>query len=170
MPDRPPLDPYHVMDLPRDASDLQVARAYRRLAKRFHPDLNPDGHGTDRMRAVNEAWEILSSPDRRASYDVTHPAIAGPSTGHWAASRTPIRPAQPTNTRTWATWRATAAETRAAPRTVRQPGEVPIPATRRPQPISPAEPTFRDSGWAAAAVAAVFLVMIALAVVAGKLI
>ena len=170
MPDRPAPDPYGVMGLPRDASAAQVAQAYRRLAKRFHPDLHPDGAGADRMRAVNEAWEVLSSPDRRASYDGSHPANAPPPNGHWSASRPPIRPAQPTSTRTWATWRATAAETRAAPRTTRQPGEMPAPPTRRPRPITPATPTFRDSGWAAAAVALVFLVMIAMAVVVGKLV
>lgn len=170
MPDRPARDPYLVLGLPRDATATQVASAYRRLAKRFHPDLHPDGQGADRMRAVNEAWEVLSSPDRRASYDGSHPAGAPAVNGHWSATRPPIRPAQPTSTRTWATWRATAAETRAAPRTVRQAGEMPAPATRRPRPITTAEPTFRDSGWAAAAVALVFLVMIALAVVVGKLV
>lgn len=121
------------------------------------------------MRRVNEAWRILSSAARRAEYDAGHPTAGTPSSGHWGASRRPIRPSQPTTTRTWATWRATNAETRAAPRTVRQPGEVQLPPTRRPTPLEVGPRTFRDSGWAALIVAVVFLTLLAAAVVAGKL-
>ena len=162
-------DPYAVLGIARDASPQQVALAHRRLAKRFHPDLHPDEQVAARMQLVNEAWAILSSTIRRAEYDAAHPTAGTPSSGHWAASRRPIRPAQPTTTRTWATWRATAAETRAAPRTVRQPGEVPLPPTRRPQPLESVPRTFRDSGWAALIVAVVFLTLLATAVVLGKL-
>jgi curved DNA-binding protein CbpA len=162
-------DPYAILGLPRNASPLQVARAHRRLAKRFHPDLHPGEEVAARMQQVNEAWALLSSASRRVEYDSAHPAAGTPASGHWAASRRPIRPAQPTTTRTWATWRATAAETRAAPKTVRQPGEVQIPPTRRPQPLEASPPTFRDSGWAALLVAVVFLTLLAAAVVAGKL-
>ena len=121
------------------------------------------------MQQVNEAWSVLSSASRRMEYDIAHPTAGTPSSGHWAASRRTIRPAQPTTTRTWATWRATAAETRAAPKTVRQPGEVQVPSTRRPQPLEMGPRTFRDSGWAALLVAIVFLTLLAAAVVAGKL-
>jgi hypothetical protein len=162
-------DPYTILGLPRDASPLQVARAHRRLAKRFHPDLHPGEEVAAHMQQVNEAWELLSSSSRRTQYDGAHPAAGTSASGHWAASRRPIRPAQPTTTRTWATWRATAAETQAAPRTVRPPGEVQIPPTRRPQPLEVSPPTFRDSGWAALLVAVVFLALLAAAVVAGKL-
>jgi hypothetical protein len=165
-----PHDPYAVLGIARDASPQQVALAHRRLAKRFHPDLHPDEEVAARMQLVNEAWAILSSANRRADYDTAHPTAGTPSSGHWAASRRPIRPAQPTTTRTWASWRATAAETRAAPRTVRQPGEVPVPPTRRPQPLENAPRTFRDSGWAALIVAIIFLTLLAAAVVAGKLV
>ena len=123
----------------------------------------------ERMRTINEAWAILSNPARRAEYDRSHPSSGTTSSGHWAASRSPIQPASPSSTRTWATWRATAAETRAAPRTVRQPGEVPIPRTRRPPRPQPPEPTFRDSGWAAVLAAAVILVLLLGAIVVGRL-
>lgn len=169
MPERSPIDPYAILGLARDATPQQVATAYRRLAKQFHPDLHPDKEVAARMRRLNEAWEILSSPERRAAYDAGRPARSVPANGHWGASRDPIRPASPTTTRTWATWRATADETRAAPRTARQPGEVPVPPTRRPPPIRPGEQTFRDSGWAALLVAFVFLTMLVVAVVVGKL-
>ena len=169
MPRETSPDPYAVLGIARDASQQQVALAHRRLAKRFHPDLNPDEAGAARMQAVNDAWAILSSATRRAEYDAAHPAAGTPGSGHWAASRRPIRPAQPMTTRTWATWRATAAETKAAPRTRRQPGEVPLPPTRRPQPLEGMPRTFRDSGWAALIVAVVFLTLLATAVVVGKL-
>lgn len=169
MPSVPSTDPYAVLGLARDASQQQVAGAHRRLAKRFHPDLHPDEETAARMRQVNEAWRILSSTARRAEYDAANPAAGTPGSGHWAASRRPIRPAQPTTTRTWASWRATDAETRAAPKTVRQPGEVQLPPTRRPVPLESGPRTFRDSGWAALIVAVVFLTLLAAAVVAGKL-
>lgn len=121
------------------------------------------------MRQVNEAWRILSSTARRAEYDAAHPNAGTPRSGHWAASRRPIRPAQPTTTRTWAAWRATDAETRAAPPTMRQPGEVPLPPTRRPVPLESVPRTFRDSGWAALIVAVVILTLLAVAVVVGRL-
>ncbi|MDP9468092.1 MAG: J domain-containing protein [Chloroflexota bacterium] len=169
MPKDAATDPYAVLGIARDASPQQVALAHRRLAKRFHPDLHPDEEVAARMQLVNEAWTILSSAARRADYDTAHPTAGTPSSGHWAASRRPLRPAQPTTSRTWASWRATAAETRAAPRTMRQPGEIPMPPTRRPPPLETGPRTFRDSGWAALIVAVVFLALLAVAVVAGKL-
>ncbi len=164
------LDPYAVLGVPRDASPLQVARAHRRLAKRHHPDLHEGAtESAERMRVINEAWFILSSPARRFDYDRAHPASGTPSSGHWGASRAPITPASPSSTRTWATWRATAAETRAAPRTVRRPGEVPIPRTRRPPRPEPAPATFRDSGWAAILAGAVILFLLIGAIAVGRL-
>ena len=165
MANRQVLDPYAVLGVARDASALQVARARRRLAKRFHPDLHPGQDVSESMRRVNEAWRILSSAHRRAEYDRAHP----PSSSHWAASMREVRPTQPTTTRNWASWRTTAEETRAAPRTRRQPGEIPVVTTRRPPPIAPAERTFRDSGWAAVLVGLVFLLLLVAAVVAGRL-
>jgi len=166
------LDPYAVLGVGREATPLQVARAHRRLAKRHHPDLHEGAtDAAERMRRINEAWWVLSNPARRADYDRSHPSAAhlAPA-GHWSASRAPIRPASPSSTRTWATWRATAAETRAAPRTVRQPGEgSPIPRTRRPPRPEPMPATFRDSGWAALLVAALIVLLLAGAIVVGRL-
>jgi curved DNA-binding protein CbpA len=169
MTSRPVLDPYAVLGVPRDASPLQVARAHRRLAKRFHPDLHPGEDMSETMRRINDAWRILSSTSRRMEYDSNHPGAGTRASGHWAASRREIHPAPPTTTRTWATWRATAAETRAAPRTRRQPGEVSVTAARRPPRIAAETRTFRDSGWAALLVAVVFLLILAAAIVAQRL-
>jgi len=170
MPGRRTLDPYAVLGVARDATPLQVARAHRRLAKRHHPDLHEGAvDAAERMRSINEAWAILTDPVRRAEYDRSHPSSGTTSSGHWGASRSPIQPAAPSSTRTWASWRATAAETRAAPRTVRQPGEVPIPRTRRPPRPEPPEATFRDSGWAAVLAATVIVVLLLGAIAVGRL-
>ena len=162
-------DPYVVLGIPRGATALQVARAHRRLAKRYHPDLHPGEEVTDRMRRVNDAWRLLSDPTRRAAYDLEHPVGSGSSGPHWGATRRPIQPAPPTTTRTWASWRASADETRAAPRTRRAPGEVPLPPTRRPARIEPAPRTFLDSGVAAVLVAALIVLLLVAAVIAGKM-
>jgi curved DNA-binding protein CbpA len=170
MPTRRALDPYAILGVSRDASPLQVARAHRHLAKRHHPDLHEGASdAAERMRRINEAWSILSNPAQRADYDRAHPVPdARTPDGHWVASRAAIRPAAPSTTRTWATWRATAAETRAAPRTHRAPGEAPTIRTRRPERVEASEPMFRDSGWAALIAAVVILALLAAAIVVGR--
>ena len=69
-------DPYAVLGIPRYASDQQIQRAYRRLAKRYHPDLHPDARTSQQMRRINQAWEILSSPESRARYDAESALLA----------------------------------------------------------------------------------------------
>lgn len=173
MPARRTTDPYAILGVPRDATPLQLARAHRRLAKQHHPDLQGDEaqriEASARMRGINEAWALLSDPAARTAYDRAHPAAGGPRMDHWAPSRTVINPSSPSSTRSWASWRASAAETRAAPRTARQPGEVPVPRTRRPPRPQPAAPTFRDSGWAAVLVAAVVILLLLGAVAVGRI-
>ena len=89
---RTTLDPYATLGVPRGAGERQVQQAHRRLAKRYHPDLHPDAETTERMQRVNQAWEILSNPTRRASYDAD------------SISRRPgpMSSASTTWTRTWA--------------------------------------------------------------------
>jgi curved DNA-binding protein CbpA len=84
---RTTLDPYATLGVPRGASQRQVQQAYRRLARRYHPDLHPDAETTERMQRVNQAWEILSSPTRRASYDADSWSRGSAGGGHWSASR-----------------------------------------------------------------------------------
>lgn len=64
-----PRDSYVVLGIPRDASLLEIARARRRLAKRFHPDVAPGDRAVRQMRAVNAAWQILSDPMARRAWD-----------------------------------------------------------------------------------------------------
>lgn len=82
----PTADPYAVLGVGRNATQQQIASAYRRLAKRHHPDVQPGGLRPDRMRRLNQAWEILSSPVERARYDADHTA-RGPVVGHWSVAR-----------------------------------------------------------------------------------
>ena len=58
-------DPYKVLGLDRDASDEDVKRAYRALAKKYHPDLNPgDQEAARRMQEVNAAYEQIKNPEK----------------------------------------------------------------------------------------------------------
>ena len=80
-----------ILGVQRNASQPQIAQAYRRLAKRYHPDVRHDAQSSERMRRINQAWEILSSPAERARYDADHGPRAS-SYGHWSAPRrvTPV--------------------------------------------------------------------------------
>jgi molecular chaperone DnaJ len=64
------MDFYIVLGVPREASDADIKRAYRRLARRFHPDINPgDREAATRFRQILDAYETLIDPDRRRRYD-----------------------------------------------------------------------------------------------------
>src|SRR5579863_1790117 len=62
-------DYYEVLGVARGAGDDEVKKAYRRLAKQFHPDTNKEQGAEARFIEVNEAYEILSDPQKRAAYD-----------------------------------------------------------------------------------------------------
>src|SRR3974377_797537 len=63
-------DYYRLLDLPRNASEADIKKAYRRLAMKFHPDRNPgDKSAEEKFKEAKEAYEILSNPDQRAAYD-----------------------------------------------------------------------------------------------------
>ncbi len=67
------MDLYVVLGLPPGATDADIKRAYRRLARRFHPDINPgDRTAAMRFRQIVEAYETLIDPDRRLRYDSGH--------------------------------------------------------------------------------------------------
>ena len=63
-------DYYRELGVPRNADEKEIKQAYRRLARKYHPDLNPDDEtAEDRFKQVNEAYEVLSDPDSRGKYD-----------------------------------------------------------------------------------------------------
>jgi curved DNA-binding protein CbpA len=61
-------DYYAVLELPASATLHQIKRSYRRLVRLYHPDLNTHARD-DRIKKLNEAYEVLSDPTRRAAYD-----------------------------------------------------------------------------------------------------
>jgi molecular chaperone DnaJ len=65
-----PRDPYEVLGLARDASEQEVKKSFRRLARELHPDVNAhDPQAEEKFKEAAEAYEILSDPQRRATYD-----------------------------------------------------------------------------------------------------
>jgi curved DNA-binding protein len=63
-------DYYSVLGLRRDASDKEIKQAYRRLARQYHPDVNPgDAAAEQKFKDISEAYSVLSNPDSRKKYD-----------------------------------------------------------------------------------------------------
>jgi molecular chaperone DnaJ len=63
-------DHYVTLGISRDASGDDIKRAYRKLARELHPDVNPDPRSQERFQEVTHAYEILSDPEQRRSYDM----------------------------------------------------------------------------------------------------
>jgi molecular chaperone DnaJ len=69
------MDLYVILGLEHGASESEIKRAYRRLARRFHPDINPGDRAAEaRFRQILEAYETLMDPQRRSRYDSGSPA------------------------------------------------------------------------------------------------
>ncbi len=63
-------DYYKILGVDRKASEKEIKRAYRKLAVKYHPDKNPgDKAAEERFKEINEAYEVLSDPEKRAKYD-----------------------------------------------------------------------------------------------------
>lgn len=62
-------DYYEVLGVSRDASPEEIKKAYRRLARKYHPDVSSEPDAEERFKEINAAYEVLSDPERRAMYD-----------------------------------------------------------------------------------------------------
>jgi DnaJ-class molecular chaperone len=65
-----PTDPYEVLGVTKDASQADIQKAYRRLAKKLHPDLNPGNvKAEEKFKDVTAAYDVLNDPEKRARFD-----------------------------------------------------------------------------------------------------
>ena len=63
-------DYYEVLGVGRGASDAEIKKAFRKLAQQWHPDVNTEPGSDERFREINEAYQVLSDPQRRRAYDM----------------------------------------------------------------------------------------------------
>lgn len=98
-------DYYRVIGLARDATPDEIKQAYRRLARKYHPDVSTEKNAEARFKALAQAYQVLGAPDQRAQYDRLG--------SHWraeqdffnpSASQPPSQGASDFLTRYWIDW------------------------------------------------------------------
>jgi uncharacterized membrane protein YsdA (DUF1294 family) len=83
-------DYYAILGVPRNATPEQIKEAYRRLAKEYHPDRNPSPEAEERFKLINEAYQVLSDPAKRAEYDALYDAKTSRASAHEATGKEEI--------------------------------------------------------------------------------
>ncbi len=74
-------DYYSLLKIRRDATQDEVKRAYRRLARELHPDVNPDPETQERFKEITQAYEVLSDTEKRRMYDMGVDPFASAGSG-----------------------------------------------------------------------------------------
>lgn len=74
-------DYYEVLGLAKGASDDEIKKAYRKLSKKYHPDINKEADAEEKFKEVSEAYEVLSDPQKKAAYDQYGHAGTDPNYG-----------------------------------------------------------------------------------------
>ena len=74
-------DYYNILEVGRDASEEDIRKAFRKKALEFHPDRNKNADAADKFKEVNEAYQVLTDPERRQRYDRLGHAGANPGGG-----------------------------------------------------------------------------------------
>ena len=75
-------DYYEVLGIDKNADDATIKKAYRNMAKKYHPDMNPgDAVAEEKFKEVNEAYGVLSDAEKKAKYDQYGHAAFDPSMG-----------------------------------------------------------------------------------------
>jgi curved DNA-binding protein CbpA len=109
MPD--PIDAYKVLQVDPEADDEVIQAAYRRLARKYHPDLTSDVEASARMATLNAAWALIGKPGARAAYDRARaaPAATAASSATVGSSATGANAPRPPETvsRDWTSGRST---------------------------------------------------------------
>jgi curved DNA-binding protein CbpA len=72
-------DPYKILQVDPEAEDEVIEAAYKRLARKYHPDVSPDPASVERMVRINQAWDMLREPTRRAAVDRARARAVGTS-------------------------------------------------------------------------------------------
>ena len=88
-----PIDPYKILQVDPEAEEEVIQAAYRRLARKYHPDLAASAEAASRMALINAAWEIIGEPAARKAYDRVRSTEASRSTP--AATQAAATGAQP---------------------------------------------------------------------------
>lgn len=89
------FDPYKTLQVDPEAEDEVIQAAYRRLARKYHPDLADTPDAAAKMALINVAWEVIGDPASRAAYDRAKAAARGTASSHPGSSPAATSPATP---------------------------------------------------------------------------